>query len=123
LHGEALPESLFCPPVEWVDFFHCRNVGYQSVQDHYTADKLMGLKKYDWVSAHLDHFAEADRKLAKELSQASLQCPNLVGGFVDDFSSSVVEAGRLYRKPLQRPVTGRLEPGLRAVACGRELAE
>lgn len=27
--GEVMPESLPCPPVEWVDFFHCRNVNYQ----------------------------------------------------------------------------------------------
>jgi hypothetical protein len=66
-------------------------VDYQPVHDHYTPDKFKGLEKLDRVSVHLDHFTEADRALAKELSQASLQCRNLVGGYVDDFSSSVKE--------------------------------
>lgn len=87
--GEVMPKSLICPAADWVDFFHCRNVDYQPMEDHYTADKFKGLEKFDGVSVHLD--AGASRKLAKELSQASLQCPNLVGGFYDDFSSSVKE--------------------------------
>lgn len=92
--GEVMPESLPCPPVEWVDFFHCRNVNYQPVdlnyhtdEDRYTAERLKVLQKYDEVSVHLGR--RSDLKLVTGLSQTSLECPNLVGGFYDDFSSAV----------------------------------
>lgn len=37
----------------------------------------------------VEYAREVDMGRAKELSQASLQCSNLVGGFIDDFSSYI----------------------------------
>jgi hypothetical protein len=90
----GVPPDNFCPAVELVDYFHCRNVAYFTWKDHpHPAESLQPLAKYDRVVANVSHRSEAGRAQATELSQLSRQFPNLVGGIVDDFSTAI-EKGR-----------------------------